>query len=66
MPEKNDMTARIREAVDQRVALETKLQNEVGEPSEAKAASYDARYGALQKQLAALFRDAGDDTQRIT
>ncbi len=66
MPEKNDVDARIREAVDQRVALETKLQNEVGEPSEAKSASYDARYGALQKQLAALFRDAADDTQRIT
>jgi len=66
MPDRNDVAARIKDVVEQRVALETKLQNEVGEPSEAKAASYDASYGALQKQLAALFKETVDDTQRIT
>src|SRR5437763_15391720 len=66
MPDRNDVAARIKDVVDQRVALETTLQNEVGEPSEASAASYDARYGALQKQLAALFKETVDDAQRIT
>jgi tetratricopeptide (TPR) repeat protein len=66
MPGTNDVGTRIKQVVDQRVALETKLQNEVGEPSEAKAASYDARYGTLQKQLAALFKETADDGQRIT
>ena len=66
MADRENVAARIKEAVDQRVALETKLQNEVGEPSEATAAAYDARYGALQKQLAALFKEAADDAQRIT
>ena len=65
MPDRNDVAARIKDVVDQRVALETTLQNEVGEPSEASAASYDARYGALQKQLAALFKETVDDGQRI-
>ena len=66
MPDRNDVAARIKDVVDQRVALETKLQNEVGDLSEAKAADYDARYGALQKQLSTLFKDTVDDTQRIT
>jgi tetratricopeptide (TPR) repeat protein len=66
MPDRNDVAARIKDVVDRRVALETKLQNEVGEPSEASAASYDAQYGALQKQLAALFKETVDDAQRIT
>ena len=66
MSDRENVAARIKEAVDQRVVLETKLQNEVGEPSEAKAASYDARYGMLQKQLAALFKETVDDGQRIT
>ena len=66
MPDRNDVAARIKDVVNQRVALETTLQNEVGEPSEASAASYDAQYGALQKQLATLFRETVDDAQRIT
>jgi len=66
MPDRNDVAARIKDVVDQRVALETTLQNEVGDLSEAKAADYDARYGALQKQLSTLFKDTVDDTQRIT
>lgn len=66
MPGTNDVGGRIKQVVDQRIALESKLQNEVGEPSEAKAAGYDARYGALQKQLAALFKETEDDGQRIT
>src|SRR5947209_19848430 len=66
MADRNDVAARIREVVDQRVSLENKLQNESGEPTEARAAMYDAQYGTLQKRLSALFKDATDDSQRIT
>jgi tetratricopeptide (TPR) repeat protein len=61
-----DLTRRIHDLVDERVALETKLQNEPGELSDSAAAGYDTHYSRLQRQLAALFREAGDDQQRIT
>jgi tetratricopeptide (TPR) repeat protein len=62
----SDLTRRIHDLVDERVALETKLQNEPGELSERASADYDKHYGQLQRQLATLFREAGDDQQRIT
>jgi tetratricopeptide (TPR) repeat protein len=52
--------------VDQRVALESSLQNEPGQLSESRADDYDTQYSALQRRLAALFRQAPDDRQRIT
>jgi tetratricopeptide (TPR) repeat protein len=58
--------ARLRALVDERVALESRLQNEKGELSEARADEYDRQYGALQKRLAQLFRDGGDEAYRIT
>lgn len=61
-----DQTARIRQLVDQRVALENQLQNEHGELSDSVSKKYDDSYAAIQRQLASLFRDASDDTQRIT
>jgi tetratricopeptide (TPR) repeat protein len=61
-----DQTARIRQLVDQRVSLENQLQNEHGELSDSASKRYDDSYAAIQRQLASLFRDAGDDTQRIT
>ena len=61
------MTAeKIKNIVDQRVALETRLQNEKGTLSEKAARSYDDAYAALQRQLAGVFREADDDGQRIT
>lgn len=66
MADRADVAARIREVVDQRVALENKLQRERGELAEGRAAHYDAQYGTLQKRLSTLFKDAADDTQRIT
>lgn len=60
------MSDRVKELVDQRVALETKLQNEHGELSEARTAEYDREYGALQRRLSALFKSATDDQERIT
>jgi len=66
MPSQNDLSARIKELVDQRVALETKLQNETGELSDSRAGQYDEQYAALQKKLASLFKEASDDAQRIT
>jgi tetratricopeptide (TPR) repeat protein len=58
--------ADIRDLIDQRVALETALQNEKSELSESRAHGYDDRYARLQRQLAALFKEAGDDQQRVT
>jgi len=61
-----DLSARLRELVDERVALETKLQNEPGELADTSVREYDTRYQSLQRQLAALFREASADQQRIT
>lgn len=62
----DDLASQIRQLVDQRVALETKLQNEPGELSEQRARQYDDDYAALQRRLAALFKQSGDEGQRIT
>ena len=56
----------IKELVEQRIALESQLQNETGELSDAAARKYEDRYGGLQRQLATLFRTAGEDQDRIT
>ncbi len=62
----NDLTARIKVLVDQRIALETALQNEHGEMSDSVAGTYDDSYAGLQRQLAGLFKQAGQDAPRIT
>ncbi len=62
----NDLSSRIKELLDQRVALETKLQAERGELADDAAGRYDHEYAGLQRQLAALFRETTDDSQRIT
>jgi len=62
----NDLSVRIKDLLDQRIALETKLQNEKGELSDAASSRYDDSYAGLQRQLAALFKEAGDDAQRVT
>jgi len=54
--ERNDLTKQITALVDQRVALETKLQNEPGELSEARARQYSDDYSALQRKLAGCLR----------
>ncbi|HYC92593.1 MAG TPA: tetratricopeptide repeat protein [Thermoanaerobaculia bacterium] len=61
-----DLTARLKQLVDERVVLETKLQNEPGELADAAVREYDTRYQSLQRQLATLFREASADQQRIT
>jgi tetratricopeptide (TPR) repeat protein len=58
--------ADIKDLLDQRIALENALQNEKGELSESRVSDYDRRYVSLQRQLAALFKNASDDQQRIT
>jgi len=62
----NDLSVRIKDLLDQRIALETKLQNEKGELSDGATGKYDDTYAALQRQLAALFKETSDDPQRIT
>ena len=62
----NDLSARIKTLLDQRIALETKLQNEKGELSDNASKDYDNSYAGLQRQLASIFKEASDDSQRIT
>src|SRR3954454_13990822 len=64
--ERNDLAKQITSLVDQRVALETKLQNEPGEISESRAPQYGDEYNALQRKWAGLFKQSNDETQRIT
>lgn len=64
--DRNDLGTRLRQLVDQRVALETTLQNEPGELSDGAVREYDSKYQSLQRQLSSLFREAGDNQQRVT
>jgi tetratricopeptide (TPR) repeat protein len=66
MAERNELSARIKELVDQRLTLETQLQNEKSEISDAQSRRYDDQYNGIQRQLAALFRTADEDAPRIT
>ena len=62
----NDLSVRIKDLVNQRIALENRLQNEHGQLADSASRKYDDSYATLQRQLASLFRDAGDDAARIT
>lgn len=66
MADRKELSARIRELVDQRVTLEARLQKEPGELSESSVRAYDSQYQGLQRQLSNLFREAGEDQERIT
>src|SRR6185436_12742897 len=55
----NDVSTRIHELIDQRVALEQKLQKELA------SADHDRQYAALQRRLAGVFRDVREDADRI-
>jgi tetratricopeptide (TPR) repeat protein len=56
----------VKQLVDERVALESRLQNETSELSDARARLYDHEYNDLQKKLAALFKSVKSDGDRIT
>ena len=62
----NDLSARLKALLDQRIALETKLQNEKGELSDEASRKYDDSYAGLQRHLASLFKETSDDPERIT
>jgi tetratricopeptide (TPR) repeat protein len=64
--DRNDLAARLRQLVNDRVALENRLQKEPGELSDAAVRQYDGRYQSLQRQLSTMFREAGADQDRIT
>jgi tetratricopeptide (TPR) repeat protein len=66
MADRNDLAKQITALVDERVALETKLQNEPGELSELRARQFGDDYTRLQRKLAALFKQTSDEGQRIT
>src|SRR5260370_7197945 len=58
--------ADVKQLVDQRVSLESRLQNETSALSDSRARLYDHEYNDLQKQLAALFKSVKSDGHRIT
>ena len=66
MADRTDLTTRVRQIVDQRITLESVLQNEPGDLSDRKLADYDAKYQAIQRQLAAMFLEASETQDRIT
>ena len=55
------MANELNKLVDERVALETRLQNETGDTSR-----YESEYTNLQRKLAALLRDTHEERERIT
>jgi tetratricopeptide (TPR) repeat protein len=66
MADRNDLATRLRNLVEERVALESRLQNEPGELADAKVREYDTKYQSLQRQLASMFKESSDDQQRVT
>ena len=66
MADRTDLATRLRQIVDERVGIETTLQSEPGELSDGSLRDYDGKYQALQRQLAAMFKEAGEDQERIT
>ena len=66
MADRNDLATRLRQLVDQRVALEPKLQNEPGELGDGAVREYDGKYQSLQRQLSSMFREASEQQQRVT
>src|SRR5207244_9558716 len=58
-----DLSARLKELVDSRVALETKLQNETSELSDSRSQQYDDQYAALQKKLASRSEEHTSELQ---
>ncbi len=61
-----DSSSGVKSLIEQRVSLETRLQNETSELSDARAGQYDREYSDLQKKLAAAFKGAAEERERIT
>jgi tetratricopeptide (TPR) repeat protein len=55
----------INELVEERIALETKLQNERGELAEPQSRAYEDAYAAIQRKFAAAFKETKDESDRI-
>lgn len=64
--DRTELAASLRELIDERVALELKLQKEPGERSGATVHEYDGLYQSLQRRLSTLFRDTNGEQQRDT
>lgn len=62
----NDVSNRLRDLVERRVALETGLQSQPGELAESASRECDGKYQSLQRQLASMFSETTEDQQRIT
>ena len=58
--------ADLHDLVNRRIDLESALQREKSELSEARLRDYDDQYARLQRGLAAAFKETRDDQERIT
>ena len=56
----------VKELIDERVALESRLQNERGELSQSRVQAYESEYASLQKKLSAMFKQSSDEAERVT
>src|SRR6266849_7010922 len=65
MAERNEPSARIKSLVEQRIALESRLQNEKGEFADRVADDYDRQYALIQRQLANVFRETSAEPERV-
>jgi tetratricopeptide (TPR) repeat protein len=66
MADRNEQATRLRQLLDERIALENTLKRVPGALSEAQVREYDAHYQSLQRRLASLFRQCEGDQQRVT
>ncbi|MGZ4779830.1 MAG: tetratricopeptide repeat protein [Thermoanaerobaculia bacterium] len=66
MAERNESSARIQSLVEQRIALESQLQNEKGELSDRLTDDYDRQYAAIQRALVHVFKETGSEPERIS
>lgn len=66
MAETADVSSKLQQLVEERVALENRIQNERGELSAVVLAGYDRAYSRLHKSLSQLARETSDESQRVT
>lgn len=65
MVDENDFEGRLRRVKGERAALEAAMRNEADGGSPGAMERHGRIFDALQRQLAALFRQAGDDSHRM-
>jgi tetratricopeptide (TPR) repeat protein len=60
-----DLRENLARLVDERLALESQLQQEPGDRAPESTAAHERQYGSLQRRLAALLKDTADEQDRV-